>query len=39
MKKKSYILALFADFDVAAHTIAALRNSVDQGIQDEGRHA
>lgn len=33
MKKKSYILALFADFDVAAHAIAALRNSSIEGFK------
>jgi hypothetical protein len=33
MKKKSYILALFADFDVAAHSIAALRNSSIKGFK------
>ncbi len=31
MKKKSYILALFTDFDVAARTIAALRTSTIKG--------
>ena len=33
MKKLSYILALFADFDVAAHAIAALRNSSIEGFK------
>src|SRR5271166_1591425 len=33
MKKKSYILALFADFDVAARAIAALRNSSIEGFK------
>src|SRR5271165_1981156 len=33
MKKKAYILALFADFDVAAHAIASLRTSTIKGFR------